>query len=763
MPSIKDVANYCGVSYATVSNVINNKGSVSEETRRRVLEAIRILRYIPHAGARTLKGGAQKVIGIILPTIHDPFLSRFYMGVQDTLLINNNFMLNLIISDDISSVESNALSALLQQRIAGLILMSCQPENRKAFHLLEEKNIPIVLVERNIELKNANFVSFNYVNIGTDLCSYLFDKGFTRVALLTGPEEYTSNKALIEGFRAIYREKDMNPDYLTVVTSVYNRFGAFKSMIRLLNYEYSKHLPEIAVTSSMIIYEGAREAVQIRTEEEARKVEIINLDDENWLNTSTRRSAGPVYRPAKILGKMASELLMENIRARMIHTPKTKILDHIRLSTEEFETLEIKAVPNIIPRKAVTLNLYMLQDNSTQAITALIPDFQKKYGRNISVHIEQYHYDDLYRKILNTVVAHEGAVPDIIMLDNPWLPHMVKNEVLIELSSFLDPDTGTKEGFIPGVFESYSMYRGVSYAVPFHFEAQLLFYRKDLFNDENIKRSFMQKYGVALKVPTTWDEYNAIAEFFTKEYNEESSILFGNTATGATTTICDFLPRLWSFGGSVFGRSGDLALGSHEAIEALNSYIRSFQFAPKDAVDHWYWDEVREFARGNAAMMIMFIAHTSQLIDVEYSAIAGKFDVSELPGGFPVLGGWSLGIHRKSTQKEAAYQFISWACSKHIAIPYTILGGCTPRSSLHQTEELLNLYPYFIFAEEQFQKSRKRTHPHDELIGYGISDREFELIVHRHIRQAVRGEISPQIALEGAVKEINEFKLVQKT
>jgi multiple sugar transport system substrate-binding protein len=761
VPSIKDVAHYSGVSYATVSNVINNKGNVGEETRRRVLEAIKVLRYIPHAGARTLKGSAQRIVGIILPAIHDPFLARFYMGVQDTLLINNDFMLNLIISDNIASVENNALSALLQQRIAGLVLMSCQPENRRAFHLLEEKKIPLVLVERDIELENANFVSFNYENIGTDLCTHLFDKGITRVALLTGPEEYTSNKMLIEGFSKTFRDRGFSTDDLTVVTSVYNRFGAFKSMFRLLNLEYSEKLPEIVVTSSMIIHEGAREAVQIQRDLETKRLEVINLDDENWFNTSDRRSAGPVYRPAKILGKTASELLLENIRTRMIHTPKTKMLEHIRLSTMEKEPLDTRNDSRVFQGKATTLNMYMLEDNSTQAISALIPDFRKKYSHNIHVDIEQYHYDDLHGKIMDTIAADGDTAPDILMFDNPWLPQLVKNGVLIELSSFLDDDPEAKVGFIPGVFESYSTYRGGSYALPFHFEAQLLFYRKDLFNNESIKRSFSQKYGLELKVPLTWDEYNAIAEFFTREYNDESPIVYGNTATAATTTLCDFLPRLWSYGGSVLDRSGNLALGSHEAIEALESYIRSFRFAPKDAVDHWYWDEVREFARGSAAMMIMFIAHTSQLIDFEYSNITGKFDVSGLPGGFPVLGGWSLGIHSRSRNKEAAYHFISWACSTHIAIPYTILGGCTPRSSLHQTEELLNLYPYFIFAEEQFKKSRKRTFPHEELPGFEISEREFEIIVHRHLRDAIKGSCSPKDALVGAENEINEFKLVQ--
>jgi ABC-type glycerol-3-phosphate transport system substrate-binding protein len=345
------------------------------------------------------------------------------------------------------------------------------------------------------------------------------------------------------------------------------------------------------------------------------------------------------------------------------------------------------------------------------------------------------------------------------MIDNPWFPHLVKNDYLVELSDYIEnEEEDFKTGFIPKVFDNYSRYRDGYYALPFHFEVQLLFYRKDLFNDEGIKRNFFRKYGVELSVPKSWDEYNTIAEFFTKRYNIESPILFGNTATAATTTICDYLPRLWAYGGSIFNETGETALQTYEAIEALKCYIKSFQFAHRRSVNYWYWDEVEEFAKGNAAMMIMFIAHTSRLIDLEYSNVAGKFDVCELPGGHPVLSGWSLGIHKNSPSKEVAYEFMKWSSSSKIAIPYTILGGCTPRSSLNQTEELLNLYPYFNFAEEQFQKSRKRTYPFDELIHLSLTDREFEIIVHRNIRKAVSGTLSPEAALRNADEEIQKHK-----
>ena len=87
----------------------------------------------------------------------------------------------------------------------------------------------------------------------------------------------------------------------------------------------------------------------------------------------------------------------------MLHMPKTKMLDHIRLSSPESASLETGRAPGAVEKRSRTLILYILDDNSTQVIPSLLPDFRKRNGRNIHVNIEQFHDDNLYRKIIDTV------------------------------------------------------------------------------------------------------------------------------------------------------------------------------------------------------------------------------------------------------------------------------------------------------------------------------------------------------------------------
>jgi ABC-type glycerol-3-phosphate transport system substrate-binding protein len=125
------------------------------------------------------------------------------------------------------------------------------------------------------------------------------------------------------------------------------------------------------------------------------------------------------------------------------------------------------------------------------------------------------------------------------------------------------------------------------------------------------------------------------------------------------------------------------------------------------------------------------------------------------------MSGWSLGITKACPNPNAAYRFIRWACSSKIAIPYTVLGGCTPRSSLNQIEELSSFYPYLEFAEKQFQKSRKRTYPFDEIVEYMMSERDFELLLHDCVRRAIAGEMTPERALQSAVQRVAEYRKVK--
>ncbi|MER2064674.1 MAG: LacI family DNA-binding transcriptional regulator, partial [Alkalibacterium sp.] len=83
MVTIKDVAEYSGVSVATVSRALNNSGYVGEKSRIKVEEAVKALGYYPNEVARSLYQKRSKMIGLLLPDISNPYFPLVAKGVED--------------------------------------------------------------------------------------------------------------------------------------------------------------------------------------------------------------------------------------------------------------------------------------------------------------------------------------------------------------------------------------------------------------------------------------------------------------------------------------------------------------------------------------------------------------------------------------------------------------------------------------------------------------------------------------------------------
>ncbi|MES0341676.1 MAG: LacI family DNA-binding transcriptional regulator, partial [Candidatus Humimicrobiaceae bacterium] len=87
--SIKDVAKEAGVSISTVSSVINKNKFVSEEREKRVLDAIKKLKYKPNIIARGLRTKSTRAVGVILPDIAQPFFAQVIRGMEEAARTRN--------------------------------------------------------------------------------------------------------------------------------------------------------------------------------------------------------------------------------------------------------------------------------------------------------------------------------------------------------------------------------------------------------------------------------------------------------------------------------------------------------------------------------------------------------------------------------------------------------------------------------------------------------------------------------------------------
>ncbi len=185
---MKDVARLAGVSYQTVSNVINNEPRVTDETRLRVLKAIDELDYQPHAAARSLRSGRSKIIGLMIPDAYNPHFWDTVKGAEDEANLNGYSILLATTAMD-HERERRAFDALIRQRLDGLIPLFTYPEEfLDDLKLLKQKRIPVAVSFSGAPLHDfeGDVVWARYEQAAGELMQHLFALGHRRIAMIWG-------------------------------------------------------------------------------------------------------------------------------------------------------------------------------------------------------------------------------------------------------------------------------------------------------------------------------------------------------------------------------------------------------------------------------------------------------------------------------------------------------------------------------------------------------------------------------------------------
>lgn len=294
-----------------------------------------------------------------------------------------------------------------------------------------------------------------------------------------------------------------------------------------------------------------------------------------------------------------------------------------------------------------------------KALNDVVPIFEELTGADVIVEsMPGEQFTDKLQLDLNNTKRY-----DVVLAPIAFLHSYAASEKIEPLQPLIDQyasESYDVDDFIPALYETYGMVQGELYAIPYKPDVELLFYRKDLFEDETVKSSFMESYGRELTVPTTNEELMEVAEFFTKSINGDSPVEYGystNMLKGSTRFL--YINR----GGDDVDEDLRPNMNNAEGLAALNRVLELQKVAPAEWMQMG-WDEANQFfANGNAAMMEQWpgLWLTCQ---AEGSAVKDKIGVAMAPGATPVLGGWGTGVSAGSQNKELAWKFIEFITSK---------------------------------------------------------------------------------------------------
>ena len=180
--SIKDVAKEAGVSIATVSRVLNDIDVVNEDTKKKVLDAIKKLGYRPNIVARSLKTQKTSTIGILIPDIASQFYPDIVRGAED---VTNIYDYNIILCNSDFDVEKEKeyLRVLKEKMVDGVIYISSSL-NEEILDLINELDLKTVLVETKDKNGRLPSVTIDNISASYEGTKYLIDLGLKNLAFI---------------------------------------------------------------------------------------------------------------------------------------------------------------------------------------------------------------------------------------------------------------------------------------------------------------------------------------------------------------------------------------------------------------------------------------------------------------------------------------------------------------------------------------------------------------------------------------------------
>jgi LacI family transcriptional regulator len=230
--TIKDVAALAGVSYQTVSRVINKKGEISPDTRKRVLEAAASLDYRPSRVARGLVTRRTHTVGLIISDITNPFFPEVARGVQD-LARSRDYHVFLCNTDDDPVEDLQALRSLATHAVDGIILFGYYLD-AAALSGFADSYRPVVLINRHFQHPHVSQVIADNYSGARLAVDHLVEQGHTAIGMLVGVESAIGPVRRVNGFRAALAAHGLRTEAAWIVSSPATLTGGYDRARQLL-------------------------------------------------------------------------------------------------------------------------------------------------------------------------------------------------------------------------------------------------------------------------------------------------------------------------------------------------------------------------------------------------------------------------------------------------------------------------------------------------------------------------------------------------
>jgi LacI family transcriptional regulator len=306
MATIKDVAALAGISYTTVSHVLNKTRPVSEPVRLKVEEAIARLDYVPSAVARSLKAKSTATIGLLVANSLNPYFAELARGIED-YCERNNYCVILCNCDDDPDKQRSYLRVLLEKRVDGLVVASAGGDAGLASGLAGVRT-PMVIVDRSLEGIDADLVRIDHEQGAYLATRHLLDLGHRAIACIGGPAITSVAHMRKAGYLRALSEAGLIPNDDWMIESDFSCTGGYEAAGRLL----SGDRPSAIFACNDMMGIGVLRAAAERHIRVPEQLSVIGFDDVQ-MSRYVYPALTTVGQSILQLGETAAQVLLRRI------------------------------------------------------------------------------------------------------------------------------------------------------------------------------------------------------------------------------------------------------------------------------------------------------------------------------------------------------------------------------------------------------------------------------------------------------------------
>jgi LacI family repressor for deo operon, udp, cdd, tsx, nupC, and nupG len=298
---LAEVAEYAGVSEATVSRVLNGKPGVSEATREGVLTALDVLGY---ERPTQLRGQRARLVGLVLPELSNPIFPAFAEVVADAL--SRRGVTPVLCTRTAAGVSEAAyVEMLLDQHVSGVIFFGGQYHEAAADHShyrrLTDRKLPVVLI-------NAAYDDLGFPRVSTDdghaleqAMAHLRSLGHDQIGLVLGPLDHVPSARKLAAFQAAGGADEL------VERTIFSLEGGQVAGARLIQRGATA-----MICASDILALGVIRTVRKLGLDVPRDISVVGYDD-SALMTCTDPPLTTVRQPIEAMGQAAVSQLLSQV------------------------------------------------------------------------------------------------------------------------------------------------------------------------------------------------------------------------------------------------------------------------------------------------------------------------------------------------------------------------------------------------------------------------------------------------------------------